>query len=121
MSIVKNRRATLEVYFVPGSMAGRKEATWVMKEDGTLEKQNIFLQLWDTQRPETALHERNGHIFYRVDFFDGLPLDQRVAEAAKKFKGTHSRNTNGYEDTASFEILRKDELIRYLEYLAEEG
>ena len=39
----------------------------------------------------------------------------------KKFKGTPSRNTNGYYDTASFEISRKGDLINYLEAIARKG
>ncbi|MEK6841750.1 MAG: hypothetical protein AABX91_01200 [Nanoarchaeota archaeon] len=118
---MKNRKATLEVYFVPEGMTGRNESTWMMREDGVLVKQNIILSIWDTQKSEANSSAERGPVFYRVNFFDSLSLEKRVGEMTKKFKGTPSRNTNGYYDTASFEILRKMELTEYLDSLARKG
>ncbi|MEK6812022.1 MAG: hypothetical protein AABX76_00525, partial [Nanoarchaeota archaeon] len=90
---------------------------WMMREDGVLVKQNIILSIWDTQKSEANSSAERGPVFYRVNFFDSLSLEKRVGEMTKKFKGTPSRNTNGYYDTASFEVHKKDGLISYLESL----
>ena len=112
-----NRKATLEVYFVHEPNEGRKEATWMMEKDGTLVRQNIILSLWDNQRSETVLYSERSTTFYRINFSDSLALDERVQEIAKRFNGTHSRMTRGYQDNASFGILQKKELMEYLESL----
>jgi hypothetical protein len=114
-----NRKITLEAYVVPTDAPGRTEATWAMKEDGTLFKQNLILNLWDLERDETRKYSELGNVFYRAEFHDDMRLSERVLEIAEKFKGTHSRRTNGYHDDASFGILQKNKLIEYIEQIAQ--
>ena len=116
--IMVNRRATLEVYFVPEDQPGRGEATVYMKADGTFAKQNLLFTLWDleaTRATQTTIRDESS--FYKVEFNDIANIHDRVQEIAESFGGTHSGRTSGYVDDASFRINRKGELIRYLESL----
>ena len=116
---MSNRKATLEVYHVPEGCSGRAESTWTMSDQGILTKQNLILNLIDLDSIGQIGHPKLGEAFYRKDFEDSLDLSQRVLEISQRFNGTHSRINNGYYDNASFGILQKDELIEYIEQLAQ--
>ena len=60
-----------------------------------------------------------GNVFYRAEFHDEMELSERVLEIAERFKGTHSRRTNGYNDDASLGILQRDKLIEHIEQIAQ--
>ena len=113
-----NRKITLEAYIVPEGSSGRAEATWAMRKDGTLFKQNIILNLWDLDQDETGQCSELGNVFYRTEFHDNMRLSKRILEIIERFKGTHSKRTEGYYDSASFGILQKHKLIEYIEQIA---
>jgi hypothetical protein len=116
-----NRKLTLELYAFPGRFSGKIQSNWAMKKDGTLFKQHITLNLWDLKRDETKMYSESRDIFYTLEFYDELPLKERVSNIAKIFDGEHNRKTNGYQDDASFRILQKNDLIDYIEEIAQQN
>ena len=113
-----NRRATLGVYFVPTDAPGRHEATWCMRSNGDLVKQQLMLTIWDTKQTEVKEYSHE-NVFYRCEFQDDISIADRFEEILEEFNGTHSRRTNGYQDDASFGVLERDYLIGYLKKLPE--
>jgi hypothetical protein len=114
-----NRKITLELSTVPQRYPGKLQSNWAMKEDGTLFKQHLTLNLWDLKRDETRMYSEYGDIFYTLELYDKIPLKERVSIIAKIFDGEHNRKTNGYQDNASFRILQKDDIINYIEKIAQ--
>ncbi len=116
-----NRKLTLELYAFPERFPGKLQSNWAMKKDGTLFRQHITLNLWDLKRDETRMYSESGDILYTLEFYDRLPLKKRVSNIAKIFHGEHNRKTNGYQDSASFRILQKNDLINYIEGIAQQN
>ena len=111
-----NRKFSLEIYtFTPTAhVSGRKESNWVMTRDGVLKKQHLILSLWDLEYDGAESRSERTGTFYTKRVYEDLDIGIRMDEIARRFGGTHSRNTNGYYDDATFGILQRDELVDYL-------
>jgi len=113
-----NRFALLTLYTVPENSEGREECSGVITADGRLIKQNLELTIINTERGNSPFDLISTQLLYHISFYDPKSIFDRTNEIAKKFKGTHSRRTNGEYDDASFRILDKDKIIEYLHQLA---